>query len=315
MSVRAALAGLILLGALPADAAPPRGKRSQRPKPTHIVVTGGELEAGAEVPAELDAGVQVSVKGGSAAKTPGGKVKATVAGPVEISGTIPGAVLGQRILADTDVYSADGKTLIGRARAGAFVQPRGTGPGKGKLTVETVGEVIGKIVVDAAQVGPDPAELVLADTAGLSMVVAAEDADLFSGKDLKGTPRMKVKKGTQLVHVEELGEAAHVKTYGAFEIEGWLVRAKVGDAGSVPTEDGDGSKPSPSHEVFTDTTLWAGSDGKKVVGTLRGGTLVGITQKPVEGRARVRTLGDVRVEGWVKMSDLEPMESSVWREE
>ncbi len=314
--MRSALACLVVLAlSVPAAAAPPRGKRTVRPKATHVLITDGEMDVGAEVPAEVLAGVPVAVKGGSVSQTPSGKVKATVVGEVELSGTLPGAILGERLLTDVDLYSADGKQVAGKGRAGAFVQPRGKGPGKGKLVVETVGLVGARVVVDAAAVGPGSVELVLADTAGLAMTLAAEDLDLHGSQELKGTARARIKKGAQLVLVEEVGEAAHVKTYGEYEIDGWTFRAKIGDAGSAPTTTGDAGRPTPSHEVFIDTQIYLASDGKKAVGTLRGGTLVGITQKPEKGRARVRTLGDVRVEGWVNAADLDELESSVWREE
>jgi hypothetical protein len=297
-----------------AAAAPPRGKRTARPKPTHVLITDGEMEVGAEVPAEVLPGVQVSVKGGSVTQTPSGKVKATLIGDIELSGTLPGTILGERLLRDVELFSADGKQVIGKGWKGAFVQARGKGP-KGKILVDTVGQVSARAAVDAAAVGPDAVELVLADTAGLAMAVASEDLDLYPAKELKGTPRAKVKKGAQLVLIEELGEAAHVKTYGEYELEGWTFGAKVGDAGSTPTAGTGGGGATPSHEVFIDTPLYLSSEAKKAIGTLRGGTLVGITQKPEHGRARVRTLGDVHVEGWVKAGDLDELESSVWREE
>jgi hypothetical protein len=279
-----------------------------------VVIVDTTIDAGAERPAEVTAGTGVAAAS-KGAVTPARKTKVTVAGPIEIAGTIAGESLGQRISREVDVHSLDGKTVVGKVRAGAFVRVRKGAAPKGKSIVETVGGVSGRVLVDTTALTAEPIEMVLADPAGKALAVMFEDAELYADVKLGGASRARLAKGTEVVIVEQKGEAARVTTYGAYELDGWTFAAKLGDPGSVAEETSEPpSKPRPTHEVFVDAPIFAGSDGKKQVGQLRGGALVAITQKPQAGRARVRTLGDVRIEGWVDLASLDELESSVWLE-
>jgi hypothetical protein len=294
------LAAAVLLGAASVAAgAPPTGKLDPRPKPGAVVVTRVEVPVGDDTPVEIDAGTAVVAAGKGLWRTVGG---------VEFTGKIPASALGRRILRDTKA----GDTA--RLRAGAFV--RAGKAAKGKITVETIGRVAARLTVPAADVGAEPVELVIEDVQGLAIVAVVEDAELYADKDLKGASRARLGKGGEVVLIEQVGQAAHVRTYGPYEIDGWTWFAKLGDRGSVPPEETPPApRVQPTHEVFLSSTMYQDSKGKQPIATLRGGTLVSIVQKPSNGHVRVRTVGPVRVEGWVPEKDLDSLNESVWRDD
>lgn len=299
------LIALLLMTAV-ASAAPPRGKRAHRPKATHVTVVDVPL-AGGDRPSVLVAGTPVAVKKGK-----GKTAEIVVADNVELVGSVPAADLGLRVLKEVEARDAAG--VAGKIRAGAVVRVAGVRAGTAE--VETVGPISARLKVDAAALGTDRVGLVLPDAAGQPLGVIVEDAELFADEKLK-TRRARLARGARFVLLEEKGDAARVKGYGAYELEGWVYAAKLGDPGALAVDATPAEAPvvrQPTHEVFLDTPLFLGSDGKKKLGLLRGGTLVSITQKPKDGYARIETVGAIRAEGWVKLADLEELTSSVWRD-
>jgi len=133
---RFALVALLLVPALALATTPPRGRRTPRPKATHIVVTETAFVTGGG-PATLMPGVSVAAAGAGVA--PKGKVKITVlANGLEFEGTVDGTRLGSCVAAEVPLLAADGKTSIGKAHPGALVRVIGAGK-VGHVLVETSG--------------------------------------------------------------------------------------------------------------------------------------------------------------------------------
>lgn len=306
MSVRVAFA-CVLSCCVVAWAAPPTGRRSIRPRATHVVLTDTTLEVRG-LRARLKPGVAL-IAAATAGKATG-LVKATVVGHVRLEGMIDGRVLGLRAIRSAELVATDGRT-VGQLRAGTLVRPIGRDEG-GQVTIEVVGEVLVKARVARDALTAEPRELVLE---GEWTHRAAKELELFASGDLEGGSGLRLAEGARLVALTTDGNVAYVKSYGTVEAEGYVPMAEL-----VPRTDGAkrGSEPAPerpTHEAFIDTTLYAASDEKTPLGTLRGGTLLQMArQLSLNEFVQVTTLGDVRITAYVKRKQLRPMEESVWRD-
>jgi hypothetical protein len=291
------------MSSMVAHAAPPTGKRSVRPHPTHVVVRQVELDAqGAK--ATVVPGVGVVVKDKLK-----GTVTATLVSGVEITGRVDATALGLRVAGDTEVFSEDGQSM-GKARAGSFVILAGTA---GQRTiVSSVGPVKARVAIATAALTPEPRDLVYPDPSGV-VVAAGEPCDLFATAKLSGKPRAKVDSGGRFVVVEEQEKVVHVHTYGELELDGWVSRAKVVELDKMLAPPGPPSRGmNPSHEALVDTAIFADGAGKKTIGVLRGGTLVTMGKDTMGDRVQVMTHGDVVIEAWVAKQDLRGVDGSSW---
>jgi hypothetical protein len=295
MRILALFASLLLAPAV----AVPRGKRAPRPLATHVVVRATEIHA---------EGVVGTVAPGVAAIVAGKRV--TLVGPVEITGTVESAALGQRVAADTEVFSDRGEPL-GRARAGAFVVLL-RAQGKRAL-IDTVGAVHARLALPAAALTAEPRELVYPEPTG-TLVAAAETTALHASEKLGGT-RARVDAGGRIEVIEEKGSVARVHTYGEFELDGWMARDKLvalDKMAPLPARPSRGLNP--NREALADAPLWADAAGKKPIGTLHGGALVTLAAGSLGDRAKVMTHGDVVIEVWTDPSQLRPVDAAMWSE-
>jgi len=304
--MRTALALLLILAAAaPGAAAPPTGHRTPRPRPTHVVVAEARLDAGGGVVAVLEPGtpVQAAARGRA---SPRGKVKVSLTGAVALKGTVDAAQLGQRVARDVPLHDAAGKAEIGRVRAGALVRVLSGAAAGGRVLVETLGPVTAKGSLPADALSAEPHELVLE---GEWDVKAHKALDLYPSKDVKGPARARLAPGARMTVVEQVGQVAHVRTYGAHEVDGWTIIDVLADRAP---EDKPGAEPDlikPTHEILVDAPFYAGADGKRAVGTLRGGTLVQlIPTLDKSALEKVLTAGGVNATGWVKRTDLRPVD-------
>jgi hypothetical protein len=306
------LALLLLVPAVALAAAPPRGKRPPRPRATHLVITETALAPGAgAAPGTVLAGVPVAAP--SAAVTQKGKVKVTVIGPVEVTGTVDGAALGLRVARETPLYAPGGKTQLGKAAPGALVRVTGKGKGKGLVAVAAIAgaggfEVRGELA--EKDLTAEPGDLVLTVAWNYQ---TGKPADLWAGQDLKGAPILRVPEGAHLEFYEQAGDVAHVRTVGGVEIHGWTPVANLTPREAPPATAGPPRLVQPTHEAFIDAPIYADVAGKKKIGTLRGGALVEMNPRATRdagdaaknaGTVKVTTYGGVVVEGWVKETDL-----------
>jgi hypothetical protein len=302
--MRAALL-LLLVSTSSVLAAPPTGKRTVHPHPTHVIVRQLDLDAqGAKATVAPGVGVVVSVK-----EKLKGTISATLISGVEITGRVDATALGLRVAADTEVFSEDGQSL-GKARAGSFVIPAGTA---GQRTiVSSVGPVHARVAIATAALTPEPRELVYPDPSGV-VVAAGEPCDLFASAKLSGKARAKIDAGGRLVVVEELEKVVHVRTYGELELDGWVARPKVVELDKMLPPPGPPSRGlNPSHEALVDTPIYADGAGKKTIGVLRGGTLVTMGKDTSGDRVQVMTHGDVVIEAWVAKQDLRGVDGTSW---
>jgi len=290
--------------------ATPRGKRTPRPKATHLTVAAASLDVGgAKVP--LDPGVPLAV-GAMAAK---GKVRVTVLGAVVLSGTLEVQAIGKVVRADSELRALDGQGRLGTARAGAGLRtPPGRKAPAGMVAVASVGPVILEALLPADALAAEPRELVIHEDWNARTEKAAE---LFATAQLKAPALARLEPGARLVLLEHKGEVAHVRTQGALAVEGWTLAANVGDKQATDL-DKPAERIKPSHEVFVDAPLYAAGEGKRSLGVVRGGTLVQAEKLLVgdpAARAKVKILGPVKATGYMKLADLRKLEESVWSEE
>jgi hypothetical protein len=289
------------------DAAPdvPRGRRTVRREPTHVVLRALDVDAqGAR--ARLAPGVAVVVAGPARS----GMVTATTVGPVEVTARVEAAALGARIAADTDVRRVDGAAPIGRARAGALVVV--VGRGGGGLVCDTVGPVRARVVVPADTITAEPRELVY-PVAEHRLAAVGAPTDLVGAPGGQAVARLE--RGARLAVVDEDGAWARVRSYGAFEIDGYVARERLVDRADAPPLDEPGSKGlTPTHEALVDTPAFADAAGRRAAGTLRGGALVSVGIERNGPRVQVMTHGDVVVELWVPLASLRPLEPDIWSE-
>jgi hypothetical protein len=300
---------LLTIGVLAAGQ-PPRGKRAPRPKATHLVVAAAQLEAGG-VKVTLAPGVPVAASGAVPAR---GKVKVTVVGSVIVQGTIDAAALGKRVIVESELKSLDGKTTLGTARVGAALRVLAKKAPAGLVAVQSVGSVVVEGALPAAAVALEAREVVVKEDWGMK---ASKPAELFATPEVKGAPLARLEKDARLVLLEQRGEVAKVRTHGGFVVEGWTLNPNIESRGSLDAEKPE-PRQKPTHEVFVDAPLHGGSDGKKTVGTVRGGTLVQADKRLAgdpAARIKVKTLGGVQLEGFMKLEDLRKLEDSVWSEE
>jgi hypothetical protein len=125
----------------------------------------------------------------------------------------------------------------------------------------------------------------------------------------------KIEKGARVVVLEEDARWTHVRSYGAFEIEGWLPRERLAATDAVPPVDEAPARGlTPSHEALVDTAVFADAAGHKTAGTLRGGTLVTVGVEIAGPRVKIMTHGDVVVELWVAQAGLRALEPEIWNE-
>ncbi len=298
---------LLFVPAFVLAATPPRGKRSARPRPTHVVISEAAFTTGGG-PATLLPGVPVAVKAAGAAPT--GKTRVTVLrGGVEIDGTVDGARLGLCVGQLAPLLSADGKQTIGKAHPGALV--RVVGPGKpGHLVVTTGG---GRFSVKA-QLAREAVGAVAYDVVlGFDWNYAtAKPTVLYATQALEGQGFVRLPEGVQVEAYEQAGDVMHVHTSGGIELDGWTPASNLSarEAPAVPAPDPNLIRP--THEVFVDAPVYADPAGKKRIGTLRGGALVEVNPKAsaAEGAAvkagtwKIMTPSPVVVEAWVKKDDV-----------
>lgn len=288
--------------------ATPTGARTARPTATAIAVVDTTFTV---------KGLKVTVVAGAPVATDGkgppfgaGTVRARTLGPAFVEGMITRHDLGLR--AQRDVELKQGAVVVGTLKRGAIV--RVLGVDKDGTRVETLAPAAVTATVASDALAPAAVEFVLP---GEFSHETAREAVIYAGKDVAGDPRATLPPGTHLTVVEKVGEVMRVRSHGPVELEGWVlapaVRERLSDVKDViPNQ-----RQIPTHEVLTESSIWAGAKGGAPIGKLRGGTLLKVervTNLDPKGRIRVRTLGDVKLEAWVSVSDLRPLEESVWRE-
>jgi hypothetical protein len=294
----------------------PRGKRTLRPKPTHVVIVETAFDTGGGSAATLLPGVAVAAKGAGA--SPKGKVKLTLAGAIEVTGTVDGAALGVRVQRDSVLYGVDGKQKLGTARTGALV--RVTGPAKaGRTPVETAGEFKLRGQIASADLGIEPAELVMTTSWNYQ---TDKPCQVWAGQKLDGAALVKLPEGVHVEYFEVAGEVSHLRTVGGIEIEGWTPTSNLRERESSAAQPQEPNLVQPTHEVFIDAPIFADATGKKKIGVLRGGVLVEVNKRATRtadgaeksGLVKVTTPGDAVVEGWVKLADLRALSEKVWNQ-
>jgi hypothetical protein len=292
---RIALAALLAVLASAAGATPlPRGKRTPRPKPTHVVVRAAELDAG---------GVRLRVAPGVPVVAGAGGV--TLLGDVQVSGRLPGSALGLGLARDADLLDARG-AVVGKVRAGAFVRAGARAGGRIAVEPATPLSPSGRFMIDAAALTAEPPSLVLPVNELALLVVRSRTtvgvAELPPGARVE-----------PLVPADERGRL-RVRSYGAFAIEGLVPadRLAPSDATDLPAPPAQGL--TPNHEALVETPIFAAGRAPKPIGTLRGGALVTAGVEVEGARVKVMTHGPVVGEVWVAQAALRRLEASVWSE-
>lgn len=297
-----ALIALVVSGLGSARGDVPRGRRTAHKPPTHVVLHTVDLDAQGTL-ARLAPGVAVA-----AGAVRGGHAIVTTIGPVEVTGQVPAAALGARIAADTDVRAADGGVALGRARAGTLVAV--VGRGSGGIVCETIGPVRARVVVPADAVTAEPRELVY-PVVEHRMAAIGGPTELTAAPG--GKPVARLERGARVTVLGDEGGSARVRTYGGFELDGFVARERLADpAEAAPPEAPPSKGLTPTHEALVDAPAFADEAGRRVVGTLRGGALVSVGIERNGPRVKVMTHGDVVVEVWVPLAGLRPLEPDVW---
>jgi hypothetical protein len=313
-------------------AAPPRGKRSPRPKPTHLVISEAALTTSG-APGTLLPGVAVVAPNDKPMQK--GKVKVTTLGGVEIAGTIDGAALGLRVGADTAFVGEDGKTTLGLARAGALVRVVGA-RGADQAVVETAGAFVVRGLVPTKVLVAEPGDLVITVSWNYE---TRKPTELWADQTLAGKARARLPEGVRVEYYEKAGDVAHVRTVAGVELDGWTPIGNLRERAAPPAQAQPPRLIAPSHEAFVDAPIFADAAGKKRLGLLRGGALVEVNARAtrdaraaaesaakrapakaakaeadstakagssaqVQDTVKVTTAGSVVVEGWVRESDL-----------
>jgi hypothetical protein len=301
---------LLLLPAIALAEAPPRGRRSARPKPTHVVVKETAFTTGGG-PATLMPGVQVVAL--SKAPAPSGKTRVTVLyGGLEFEGTVDGARLGSCVGEDAPLLSPDGKTTLGKAHPGALVRVLGNGAKAGHVLVETQGAFAVKAQLPREAVTSEAHEMVL----GFSWNYAtAKPTVLYATQELKGQGFVRLPEGIQVEAYEQAGDVLHVHTAGGIELDGWTPASNLNPRENPAVPAPDPNLISPNHEVFVDAPVFADPAGRRRIGTLRGGALVEVNPKASAndesavkaGMYKIVTPSPVVVEAWVKKTDVRPL--------
>lgn len=301
------LLALLVGSAAVGVAAPPNGKKKAHPQATHVIVTDTIVDAGG-VKAQVFAGTPVAAKTKGKGK---GKLKVTLAGNVELAGTVDGAALGLMAARDGELYSTDGKQVLGIVREGAFFRVINGKAKAGFTAVEAVPSgVRGQIASDALT--PEPHELLIR---GTWQYVTAKPTDVYAAANGGGAPRLKLPAGVRIEFLEQDHAAARVRTSGGVEIEGWVLVANLRERQDSDLHQIEPELIKPTHEMFVDGPVFAGADGKKRIGALRGGTLVEAAAKPGKGdHVKITIPGQVILEAWVKKTDLRALEASVFQE-
>jgi len=312
VSLRVWLSVFWLAGVASAATTVPKGKRTPRRPATHVVTRTVDLDAqGAAL--RLAPGVAVIVAGARADAPLGGRVVATLAGGTEITGRVDGAALGERLTRTVALRAADGRTSIGTGLEGALVSVAGKAA-DGEVVCETTGLVRARVLVPADALGAEPHELVYPMVAERVVWVAAE-TELLG--EPGGRPRARLARGARLaVLADDDPKWTRVRTYGAFALDGVVAhdRLATGPDGAPPLDEAVPKGLTPTHEVLAGAAASADPAGRKVVGNLRGGTLVSVGVEVAGPRVKVMTYGDVVGELWVPSAALRPLEREIWNE-
>lgn len=305
MIARAVAVVLAVAGAPAAQV--PTGVRAPRPTPNAIAVGDATLTLKG-LKATIAPGAPLVVPPGSFGG--GGPVRARTLGPAVVEGTIARRELGLRVQRDCALTRAG--VVVGSLRRGAIVRVLGTDAAGTRVETLAPDVVSGLAPTDA--LAATPAEFVLP---GEWSHETAREAVIYAGKDVAGEPRATLPPATHLLVVERVGEVARVRTHGPVELEGWVLAPAIRERLASSKDISPTTRKIPTHEVLVDARLYAGQRGGAPVGFLRGGALLQVervaTLEP-KGRIRVRTIGDVRLEGWIAVADLRALEESVWRE-
>jgi hypothetical protein len=304
---RLAFVALCLIPALALATAPPRGRRTPRPKATHVVLTETAFVTGGG-PATLMPGVPVAVAGGAAA--PRGKTRVTVVwAGLEFDGTVDGARLGACVNADVPLLSADGKTTIGQAHPGGLVRVVGAGSKPGQVLVETAGRFTVRAQLPREAVGALPFDVVLAHEWNYA---TAKPTVVYATRELAGSGFVRLPEGVQVEAYEQAGDTVHLRTVGGIELDGWTPASNLAPRENQGAPAPDPNLIKPTHEVFVDAPVFADPAGKRRIGTLRGGALVEVNPKASlnddvavkAGTFKIMTPAPVVVEAWVKKDDV-----------
>lgn len=308
LAAMAIAAATVAAAAPPAGApAPPRGKRTPRPRATHVVVAPAKLDTGAGVVAELRPGVAVEARGVRGAAR--GKVKVTLAGNVELAGTLDGSLLGLLAARDVEVTTPDGHKVLGRLREGAFVRATGAAAG-GKVPVEAVGDVTLFGVVPADAVTAEPRRFAYSGTWSYR---AAQAVDVYATPELEGRPIARLEAGARVEFDSQAGRAVKIETFGPVHVVGWVAAASLRERRDDDAPSGEAQLIAPTHEMFVDGPLFGDADGKKRAGLLRGGTVVEVIgAKPEATLVKINVPGDVLLTGWVRAADLRTLETRLF---
>jgi hypothetical protein len=303
----ALVSAFLLVPALALATTPPRGRRTPRPRPTHVVIAETGFVTGGG-PATLLPGVPVLAK--AAAPAPSGKQRVTVLfGGLEFDGTIDGTRLGSCVSADAPLLSADGKTTIGKAHPGALVRVVGAGSKPGLVLVEIGGRFTVKAQLPREAVGAEPHEVVLAFEWNYE---TAKPTVLYATQALTGQGFVRLPDGVHVEAYEQAGDVMHVHTSGGIELDGWTPASNLNARETQGPPPPDPNLIRPTHEVFVDAPVFADAAGKKRIGTLRGGALVEVNPKASAGDDvavkagmwKIMTPAPVVVEAWVHKDDV-----------
>lgn len=293
------MCGAVAVAGLAAADEVPRGRRTARPAPTHVVVTEVECEAGG-APVLVRPGVAV------AARRVGGKTtRVRVLSAVDLECAMPTSALGKRLSRDVAI-ERDGET-IGMAYAGALVRPVEARPRGGAVRVEGVGAVRTELVVPADALTAEPVEFVYRAPATHRFVTPYKDTGLWREQASVGTttpPIGTIAGEVEVALVGQDGVFARVRAHGPIEIEGWALNKQFADRRQR-------EQPAkllvPTHEVTIAAPLYAADTGGATVGRLRGGALIEVN-KVAGGRTKITTTGDVVVSGWVDAASIRPLD-------
>lgn len=273
----------------------PRGRRAPDVVPTRLVALETELRVG-DTTLVLRPGAAVAV--GTSRRQ---QIRVVLAGDVRATGWIDEGVLGARVSAEAEIED-------GRVYEGALV--RIVDEGKTVSKVESVGSVQTTFEVPTSSLTVDFVEFTYRMPANRHFVTPFERTTLWRKSASVGTntpPVAVIEGGVEVVLIEQKGDLALVRTYGAVEVQGWALNSQFADKGR------DGAKPNllkPTHEVFASSALYDGAGGDNELATLRGGTLVEVNAEK-GARMKVTTVGDVIAAGWVDVAALRAIATGV----
>jgi hypothetical protein len=230
-----------------------------------------------------------------------GRARVSLVGPVEATGAIDAAQLGQRLARDVEIHH--GGVAAGTAYEGALVRVLADRAPRGQRWVESVGDVTARFVVPADALTAAPREFVFRAPPAHRFVTPFEATKLYrtaESIDTTAPPVGTIAPGVEVVLLEQRDALARVRAHGPVEIEGWAIGRRFADRGERAAE---GQLLKPTHEVFLGCRLYATPTGATPIAALRGGALVEINGR-ANGRVKVTTTEGVIATGYVDEAEL-----------